>query len=145
MVWSKIAELIPSWSLIFQAFMIFGIPFTLLRTRNWARAKEDKMTTRAKKATGSKGGGIPYGELTGGNSPEQQLNMGQAATNSNKEASTGMTFSGNLQEDLQKFKALITDMSDVNVREFSIGSMEIKAAIFLLMVLQTKKGGNEAF
>lgn len=120
-MWGQIKELIPSWGLIAQGIMIFSVPFAIIRTNNWARAKEDKVTTRAKKASGSKGGGVPYGEASNGDSPGQRLKVGQEATNSEEETSTGMTYSGNLQDDSQKFKALSADMADVNVREFSIG------------------------
>lgn len=139
-MWSMVSDFIPSWGLILQAIVIFGIPFILLRTRNWARAKEDKKTTRAKKAAGSKGGGIPNGEAFKGNRSEQSLHMSQSATESTKEASTGKAISGNVQEDLQTFKALSREMSDVNVREFRIGSKQIKAAIFFVNGVTDKEG-----
>ena len=139
-MWGKITELIPSWSSIVQGIMIFSVPFAIIRTNNWARAKEDKMSTRAKKAAQGKGGGVPYGEGSKGNNPKQQLKMGQTATNAEEDSSTNMTYSGNLQDDLQKFKALSTDMADVNVREFSIGSMRIKAAILFVNGVADKEG-----
>lgn len=48
-MWGSILELIPKWSVIFQGFMIFFVPFILIRTTSWARAKEDTISTRAKK------------------------------------------------------------------------------------------------
>lgn len=139
-MWGKITELIPSWSSIVQGIMIFSVPFAIIRTNNWARAKEDKVSTRAKKAAQGKGGGVPYGERSKGNSPGQQLKMGQTASNSEEDSSTSMTYSGNLQDDLQKFKALSADMADVNVREFSIGSLRKQAAILFVNGVADKEG-----
>lgn len=72
-VWNEAIELIPSWSVVFQGIMIFCVPFILLRAISWAKVKEDRTTTRAKKATGSKGGGVPYGEASGEKASKKDL------------------------------------------------------------------------
>lgn len=48
-VWNIILEIIPKWSVIFQAIMIFFVPFILIRMMSWANVKEDTISTRAKK------------------------------------------------------------------------------------------------
>lgn len=57
-MWNIILEIIPKWSVIFQAIMIFFVPFILIRMMSWANVKEDTISTRAKKAAGSIGGGF---------------------------------------------------------------------------------------
>lgn len=137
-MWSKIIQLIPSWGVAFQAIMIFCVPFAIIRTTNWARAKEDKITTRAKKATGSKGGGVPYGEQSVGGSNDEMSKTEDSAATADKIDSTGMNYSGRFEEDLQRFKDISVDMEDVNVRELRIGGIKVRAALLFLDGLTDK-------
>ncbi|MBJ3909446.1 spore germination protein, partial [Salmonella enterica subsp. enterica serovar Agona] len=124
-----VIELIPSWGVIFQGIMIFCVPFFLLRTISWAKAKEDRKTTRAEKATGSKGGGVPYGEAASGKTSLLERSQGQSSSDVvTKDKGKRITYSGHFEDDLQKFKAISADMHDVNVRELRIGSIKTRAA-----------------
>jgi spore germination protein len=133
-VWNEVIELIPSWGVVFQGIMIFCVPFIILRSIGWAKAKEDQISTRAKKATGSKGGGVPQGEASGGKSisagsKEQKSKDEVPKDEVTKDKGERITYSGHLKEDLQKFKEISVDMHDVNIRELRIGSIKTRAAI----------------
>lgn len=63
-----------------------------------------------------------------------------SASDGNKVDATGVSYSGHFQEDLQKFTEISSDMADVNVREFCIGSMKIKAALLFVNGVSDKDG-----
>lgn len=139
-MWQKIMDLFPSWSVIFQGLLIFIIPFLMLHAKNWAEAKEDKVTTRAKKATGDRGGGVPYGTSTKGTSMSQPTNVKQQSSSdeATKEKKPEIIYSGHFEKDLQVFKEISMDMHDVNVRELRIGMIKTRAALLYVDGLTDK-------
>lgn len=136
-MWGSILELIPKWSVIFQGFMIFFVPFILIRTTSWARAKEDTISTRAKKAAGSIGGGVPYGETSIGTSGTKKVAKPDGSADLS-EGPTGASYSGQFREDLQRFKEMSTDMHDVSFRELRIGGIKLQAALIFVDGLTDK-------
>ncbi|WP_445670984.1 spore germination protein [Paenibacillus sp. FSL P4-0184] len=137
-MWNEAIDLIPSWGVVFQGIMIFCVPFFLLRTISWAKAKEDRITTRAEKATGSKGGGVSSVE----NSGETSILEGPVKQSSSnvvtKDKGKRITYSGHFEDDLQKFREISADMHDVNVRELRIGSIKTRAALLYVDGLTDK-------
>lgn len=137
-MWNEVIELIPSWGVVFQGIMIFCVPFFLLRTISWAKAKEDRITTRAEKATGSKGGGVSSGEDSG----ETGILEGPVKQSSSnvvtKDKGKRITYSGHFEDDLQKFREISADMHDVNVRELRIGNIKTRAALLYVDGLTDK-------
>ncbi|MEK3968246.1 spore germination protein [Paenibacillus sp. FSL H7-0323] len=137
-VWNIILEIIPKWSVIFQAIMIFFVPFILIRMMSWANVKEDTISTRAKKAAGSIGGGVPYGEASLGSSNTKKVAKADDSVGIIEESSTGASYSGQFREDLQRFKEMSTDMHDVSFRELRIGGIKLQAALIFVDGLTDK-------
>ncbi|MGN7762775.1 spore germination protein [Paenibacillus sp. 22594] len=142
-MWKTIVELFPSWSLLFQGFMIFSVPAAITYTMNWAKVKEGQISTRGLRVEGEKGGGIPNAGDSGGNTqkknqvPQNTMAAGDPATSTSK-APPSLTYTGQFQKDLQTFKAISADMADVNVRELRIGDLQIKAALLFVDGLTDK-------
>jgi spore germination protein len=142
-VLKTIMEFLPGWSVLFQGFIIFSVPALLTMMMGWLTTKEGKVSVRGLRTEGRRGGGVPYG------SGERVLNSGQAPDKKRKEdtltthtdgSSSSLTFTGRYGDDLLKFKALSSDMSDVKVRELRIGTLKIKAALLFLDGLTDKEG-----
>ncbi|WP_420819764.1 spore germination protein [Paenibacillus monticola] len=144
-MWKTIAGLFPSWSMLFQGFIIFIVPVALTRTMTWIGAKEGKVSTRGLRAEGTKGGGVPSAAGSGGNVQKsnpapRKIKEGGDSVSVADHVSASMTYTGQFQEDLQKFKEMSADMADVNVRELRIGALQIKAALLFVDGLTDKDG-----
>ncbi|KGE19530.1 spore germination protein [Paenibacillus wynnii] len=146
-MWNTIMDFFPSWAVLIQGLFILVVPVAITIAVKWLELKEEQMSQRGIKAAGRKGGGVPSaqkpGEKVQKSTPSSGENRDNVQTNTGfgkEEEASAEVFTGRFQEDLQQFKDISMDMSDVNVREFYIGPLKIKAALFFLAGLTDKEG-----
>ncbi|WP_342422531.1 spore germination protein [Paenibacillus sp. FSL E2-0178] len=142
-MWKSITGYIPGWSVCMQALIIFIVPVILTRCMLLLRAKEGKASTRGRRAEGQKGGGVPSSEDTGEAEQTSEAVKNHKivpSTVSQKNQQPTLTYTGQFQQDLQTFREISADMSDVNVRELRVGILKLKAALFFLDGLTDKDG-----
>ncbi|WP_438495404.1 spore germination protein [Paenibacillus sp. IHBB 3054] len=149
-MWKMLWDLVPGWKVLFQGFVIFVVPVVLTRLMIWLRMKEGKASTRGMRAEGKKGGGVPSSEDTGEADQtsiavqnKKSATAAPPALNNAEQAAPSMTYTGEFHRDVQSFREISADMSDVNVRELRIGSLEIKAALFFVDGLTDKEGMDQ--
>ncbi|WP_151735747.1 spore germination protein ['Paenibacillus yunnanensis' Narsing Rao et al. 2020] len=144
-MWHGIIGWLPGWERLAQSLLILAVPLGLTRMMLWFRAEEGKASTRGQRGEGQKGGGVPSSEDTG-----EAVQSSIAASNKNpsvngargggRDAEPPLRYCGRLQEDVASFRAVSSDMSDVNVRYLQIGKPRIPAVLFFVDGLTDKEG-----
>ncbi|MEK8130535.1 spore germination protein [Paenibacillus filicis] len=139
-MWTMITSFMPGWSVLIQGLFILLVPVVIKQTVDWIRASEGKVSRRGKQLARAR-----RKETDALASPDKS-GAGRVVLSSKQDEKRedheidpqGMTYSGRFYEDLQLFKEISRDMSDVNVRELRIGSLEIRAALLFVDGLTDK-------
>ncbi len=138
-------EFIPSWSELLTAFVIFCVPFSITLLTAWIRTKEGQTSGRGSRAEGAIGGGVPRGDNAGAQG--QPIHASSQKSGSSKETSSAsdqsnspLVYTGDFENNLLLFKELSADMSDVNMRELRIGSLNLRAVLMFVDGLTDKMG-----
>jgi len=138
-------EWLPGWSVWLQGIFIFSVPVALSGFMGWLRVNEGKTSTRGLRAEGGKGGGVPSPSGTGenlqaGSKASYPEMSGTGSEPELQNPSESITYTGRFDEDLQTFRDISAEMTDVNVRELRIGVLQIKAALLFVDGLTDKDG-----